>query len=99
MQRIEAVSAVLVRTETLVHREGVEKSFEEALQNAWFRLRGISAGDVRSEGEASRPSRPSERTPTARPDGKAMLVDTTRYGELQAESSYGCVVYCRVARV
>ncbi len=42
MHRIGAVSAVLEMIETLLHREEVERVFEGALQNAWFRMGGVS---------------------------------------------------------
>ena len=41
MRRVVAVSAVLARIETLLHMEEVERSFGEALQNAWLRLREV----------------------------------------------------------
>lgn len=48
--------------------------------------------------EASRPSKPRERTPTAQLEDQVKLSEDTMYGEVAAESEYRCIVYDRVAR-
>ena len=65
MRRIGAVSALLATTEMLVRKEEVGRSFVEALRNALLGLRGIPLEMFASKAEASRPSKPSERTSTA----------------------------------
>ena len=62
--------------------------------------RGFAGNVQRSKPEASRPSKPSERTPTAQLDGKLRPCESTMSDELLAESHSKCVVvlYGRVPR-
>ena len=68
--------------ETLVRKEEVGRSFEEALQNAWFMLRGVPLEMFASKAEAGRPSKPSKQAPTTKLDDKVKLWKDTMCDEL-----------------